>query len=136
MRSATLSGCGRARCARPRWPEMGEAAARHAFLALLERRIAVLDGAMGTMLQRHRLCEEDFRGARFADWSRDVRGNNDLLTLTQPQLVAQIHRDYLDAGADVVTTNTFNSSAISQADYGMQGLIAELNLCAAQLARR
>jgi 5-methyltetrahydrofolate--homocysteine methyltransferase len=115
---------------------MREPERKGAFLALLEERIVVLDGAMGTMLQRHRLREEDFRGARFADWPRDVRGNNDLLTLTQPQLVVQIHREYLEAGADVVTTNTFNSSAVSQADYGMQGLVAELNRCAAQLARR
>ena len=94
------------------------------FLQLLEQRIVVLDGAMGTMIQRHRLAEADFRGDRFAEWPIDLRGNNDLLTLTQPQVIAQIHREYLEAGADVITTNTFNSTAISQADYRMAGLVA------------
>jgi 5-methyltetrahydrofolate--homocysteine methyltransferase len=108
----------------------------NALLALLEQRIVVLDGAMGTMIQNRALCEADFRGDRFADWPKDLRGNNDLLTLTQPHLVAAIHREYLEAGADVITTNTFNSSAISQADYGLQGLIGELNLAAARLARQ
>ncbi len=106
-----------------------------ALRALLAQRIVVLDGAMGTMIQRHGLRETDFRGGRFADWPKDLRGNNDLLTLTKPELIAAIHREYLEAGADVITTNTFNSSAVSQADYGLQGLVGELNLAAARLAR-
>ncbi len=100
------------------------------------QRILVLDGAMGTMIQRHHLTEEDFRGERFADWPSDVRGNNDLLTLTQPQLIANIHRAYLEAGADILETNTFNSTTISQSDYDMQNLAAELNRAAAALARQ
>jgi 5-methyltetrahydrofolate--homocysteine methyltransferase len=107
-----------------------------AFVALLEQRLVIFDGAMGTMLQRHRLSEAQFRGERFAEWQRDLRGNNDLLTLTQPQIVEDIHRAYLDAGADVISTNTFNSTAVSQADYGMQSLVEELNFAAAQLARK
>ncbi|MCZ7565926.1 MAG: methionine synthase [Burkholderiales bacterium] len=103
--------------------------------ALLERRILVLDGAMGTMIQSHRLSEADFRGARFADWSRDLRGNNDLLSLTQPQVISAIHQAYLEAGADIIETNTFNSNAPSLADYGMETLAGELNLAAARLAR-
>ena len=107
-----------------------------ALRALLGRRIVILDGAMGTMIQRHALEEAQFRGRRFADWPCDLKGNNDLLTLTQPEIIAAIHRDYLDAGADVITTNTFNASPASQADYRMAGLIGELNLAAARLARR
>src|SRR5580698_2558085 len=107
-----------------------------AFTALLEQRIVIFDGAMGTMIQQHRCSEEQFRGERFKAWRSDVRGNNDLLTLTQPKIIADIHRAYLDAGADVISTNTFNSTAISQADYGMQDLVVELNLEAARLARR
>ena len=113
-----------------------QSSATKGFTALLERRIVVLDGAMGTMIQRHRFSEEQFRGGRFKDWRSDVRGNNDLLTLTQPQCIADIHRAYLDAGADVISTNTFNSTSISQADYGMQALVGELNLEAARLARQ
>ena len=82
--------------------------------------MVILDGAMGTMIQRHRLGEAEFRGTRFADWRRDLRGNNDLLTLTQPHIIAAIHREYLLAGADVITTNTFNSTAVSQADYQLE----------------
>jgi len=104
--------------------------------ALLERRLVIMDGAMGTMIQRHRLSEECFRGERFADWRTDLRGNNDLLVITQPQIIADIHRAYLDAGADIISTNTFNSTSVSQADYGMQALAPELNLAAAQLARQ
>src|SRR5271169_3396001 len=108
---------------------------RDAFAARLAQRLVILDGAMGTMIQRHRLSEEQFRGARFAQWQNDVRGNNDLLVLTQPQIIADIHRGYLAAGSDVISTNTFNSTAVSQADYGMQALVGELNLEAARLAR-
>jgi len=102
--------------------------------ALLREKILLLDGAMGTMIQRARLAEEDFRGARFRDWPRELRGNNDLLSLTQPRLVRDIHAQYLQAGADIIETNTFNSTAIALADYGMQSLARELNHAAARLA--
>jgi 5-methyltetrahydrofolate--homocysteine methyltransferase len=95
-----------------------------------------MDGAMGTMIQRHKLGEADFRGTRFADWRSDLRGNNDLLVITQPHIIAQIHRDYFLAGADIVSTNTFNSTPVSQSDYRMESLIGELNLTAARLARQ
>jgi len=107
-----------------------------AFRALLRERLVILDGAMGTMIQRHRLSETQFRAERFASWPTDLRGNNDLLVITAPQLIEAIHREYLGAGADVITTNTFNSNAISQADYRMESLVAELNLAAARTARR
>ncbi|NEM08288.1 methionine synthase [Geodermatophilus normandii] len=104
--------------------------------ALLQQRILVLDGAMGTAIQRDRPSEAGYRGERFADWPVDVQGNNDLLVLTRPELVAGIHREYLDAGADVIETNTFNATAISLADYGMSDLAREINVVAARLARR
>jgi len=108
---------------------------RHRQLrALLAERILVLDGAMGTMIQRERLDEAQFRGARFRDWPHDLRGNNDLLVLTQPDLIRGIHRQYLEAGADIIETNTFNSTAVSMADYGMERLVPELNFAAATLA--
>src|SRR5450432_3055359 len=107
-----------------------------AFAALLEQRMVIFDGAMGTMIQRHRFSEAQFRGERFKEWQTDLRGNNDLLSLTQPQVIADIHRAYLESGADVISTNTFNSTAVSQADYGMQALVGELNLEAARLARK
>ena len=113
-----------------------QSARAQAFLALLKQRLVIFDGAMGTMIQQQHLGEADFRGSRFADWSSDLRGNNDLLTLTQPQIIATIHRDYLLAGADVISTNTFNSSAVSQADYHMQSLVGEMNLAGARLARQ
>jgi 5-methyltetrahydrofolate--homocysteine methyltransferase len=106
------------------------------FRELLKRRLLLLDGAMGTMIQRHKLTESQFRGERFAAWPSDLRGNNDLLTLAQPQIIAEIHREYLLAGADMICTNTFNSNAASQADYGLEALVGELNLAAARLARR
>jgi 5-methyltetrahydrofolate--homocysteine methyltransferase len=102
--------------------------------ALLAERILVLDGAMGTMIQRERLTEAQFRGERFADWPHDLRGNNDLLVLTRPELIRRIHGEYLEAGADIIETNTFNSTSVSMADYGMQALVPELNRAAAQLA--
>ena len=102
---------------------------------LAAQRILIIDGAMGTMIQRHRLDEAGYRGERFADYGRDLRGNNDLLTLTRPDIVAAIHRDYFEAGADIVETNTFNSTTIAQADYGMEALVPELNYRAARLAR-
>src|SRR5512134_57728 len=101
---------------------------------LLREKILLLDGAMGTMIQRARLAEEDYRGARFRDWPRELRGNNDLLTLTQPRLVRDIHAQYLQAGADIIETNTFNSTAIALADYGMESLAREVNRAAARLA--
>jgi 5-methyltetrahydrofolate--homocysteine methyltransferase len=102
---------------------------------LLKTRILVLDGAMGTMIQRHKLDEAAYRGERFKDWPRDVKGNNDLLTLTQPDIIRGIHDAYLAAGADIIETNTFNSTTISMADYGMESLVAELNREGARLAR-
>ena len=102
--------------------------------ALLAKRILVLDGAMGTEIQAERLDEAQFRGERFRDWARELRGNNDLLALTQPRLIRDIHARYLAAGADIIETNTFNSTAVSLADYGMEGLVGELNLAAARLA--
>ncbi len=102
---------------------------------LLDERIVLLDGAMGTMVQRHKLDERAFRGERFREHGRDLKGNNDILTLSQPQIIAGIHRAYLDAGSDVIETNTFNSTSVSQADYGTQALVPELNYRAAHLAR-
>jgi 5-methyltetrahydrofolate--homocysteine methyltransferase len=103
---------------------------------LLDERILVLDGAMGTVIQSHRLDEAAYRGERFANWPRDLKGNNDLLVLTRPALIGEIHRQYLEAGADLIETNTFNASAPSQADYGMEEHVREINLAAAQIARR
>ncbi len=102
---------------------------------IVEERILLIDGAMGTMIQRHKLDEAGYRGERFRDYGRDIRGNNDLLTLTQPEIVAEIHRAYFEAGADIVETNTFNSTTVAQADYGMEALVPELNYRAARIAR-
>jgi 5-methyltetrahydrofolate--homocysteine methyltransferase len=98
-------------------------------------RILILDGAMGTMIQRYKLDEAGYRGARFKDHPRDLRGNNDLLVLTQPKIISEIHNAYLEAGADIIETNTFNAQAISQADYGLEGLAYEMNVAAAKIAR-
>ena len=106
-----------------------------ALLALLRERIVILDGAMGTMIQTYGLDEAGYRGAHFKRWPRDVKGNNDLLNLTQPHVIEAIHRQYLEAGADIIETNTFNSNAISMADYGMESLVPELNLAGAKNAR-
>ena len=103
--------------------------------AALRDRLLILDGAMGTMIQRHKFTESHYRGERFKDWPSDVQGNNDLLTLTQPEVISSIHRDYLVAGADLIETNTFNAQVISLADYGMEELAYELNFEAARLAR-
>ena len=105
------------------------------LLALARQRILILDGAMGTMIQRYKLEEADYRGTRFADWPSDVKGNNDLLLLTQPQIIREIHAQYLAAGADILETNTFNANSISMADYGMEALVYELNFEGAKLAR-
>ena len=101
-----------------------------------KKRILILDGAMGTMIQRHKLEEEDYRGEQFADWHCDVKGNNDLLVLTQPDIIYQIHCDYLEAGADIIETNTFNATTIAMADYDMQAQSRDINLAAAKLARK
>lgn len=101
----------------------------------LEKRILIIDGAMGTMIQRYKLNESDYRGERFKDWPSDIKGNNDLLCLTQPQIIKAIHKEYLEAGADIIETNTFNAQKISLADYGMQSLAYEINFAAAQLAK-
>src|SRR5882757_5399125 len=102
----------------------------------LSKRILIIDGAMGTMIQRHKLEENDYRGERFKDWPSDVKGNNDLLCLTQPDIIEGIHRQYLEAGADIIETNTFNSQAISLADYHMEELTYELNVAAARIAKK
>ena len=101
----------------------------------LQERILVIDGAMGTMVQRHKLTEEDFRGTRFANWHTDVKGNNDLLCITQPTIITGIHLQYLEAGADIIETNTFSSTSIAMADYDMQELAYELNVAAAKCVR-
>jgi 5-methyltetrahydrofolate--homocysteine methyltransferase len=106
-----------------------------ALSGLLRRRIVILDGAMGTMIQAYRLDEAGYRGQRFKDWGSDLKGNNDLLNITQPHLIQSIHRQYLEAGADIIETNTFNSTAISLADYKMAGLAFELNVAGAKNAR-
>lgn len=103
--------------------------------AQLNERILVLDGGMGTMIQGYRLSEEDFRGERFADWPCDLKGNNDLLVLSKPEVIAAIHNAYFEAGADIIETNTFNSTTIAMADYQMESLSAEINFAAAKLAR-
>ena len=102
---------------------------------LLNERILIIDGAMGTMVQRYKLQEADYRGERFKDWHTDVKGNNDLLCLTQPHIIKEIHKQYLQAGANIIETNTFNAQTISLADYDMQSLAYELNVAAAKVAR-
>jgi 5-methyltetrahydrofolate--homocysteine methyltransferase len=103
--------------------------------AALKRRIVLLDGAMGTMIQRYKLGEADYRGARFRDHTHDLKGNNDLLCLTKPEVIRAIHNAYLEAGADIIETNTFNATSIAQADYGLSAIVRELNVAAARLAR-
>jgi 5-methyltetrahydrofolate--homocysteine methyltransferase len=104
--------------------------------ALLSQRILVLDGAMGTMIQRHRLTEEDFRGARFKSHPKELRGNNDLLVLTRPDIILEIHNQYLEAGADIIETNSFSGTSIAQSDYALEPFVYELNFEAATLARK
>lgn len=116
---------------------MSDRSARHqAFLTALKQRILILDGGMGTMIQSYRLEEQDYRGKRFADWPSDVKGNNDLLILTRPDVIGAIEKAYLDAGADILETNTFNATQVSQADYGMESIVYELNVEGARLARK
>jgi len=107
----------------------------HIIEALLQKRILILDGAMGTMIQRHKLTEADYRGERFKDWHRDLKGNNDLLLLTKPEVIKGIHREYLAAGADIIETNTFGANATTLHAYGMESLNYELNVAGARLAR-
>lgn len=102
---------------------------------ILGRRIAIIDGAMGTMIQRYKLQEADYRGTRFKDWHCDLKGNNDLLSITQPDIIRAIHREYLDAGADIIETNTFSAQVISMADYDMQEISYEMNVASARVAR-
>jgi len=102
---------------------------------LLKQRILILDGAMGTMIQRYKLGETEYRGTRFADFERDVKGNNELLSLTQPQIISEIHEKYLAAGSDIIETNTFGATRVAQGDYRMEDLAAEMNLESARLAR-
>lgn len=103
--------------------------------SLLDSQIVILDGAMGTMIQRHKLDEADYRGERFKDWQLDVKGNNDLLCLTRPDIIKGIHKAYLEAGAQIIETNTFNAQRVSLADYEMQELAYEINVAAAKLAK-
>src|SRR5690554_471828 len=100
------------------------------------QRILILDGAMGTQLQNYKLTEDDFRGERFAKHPKNMKGNNDILSLTRPDVIEQIHRAYLDAGADIIETNTFNATSISQSDYGTEHLAREMNQQAAAIARK
>ncbi len=104
--------------------------------SLLRERILILDGAMGTMIQGYKLSEADYRGERFRDWPSDLKGNNDLLVLTKPEVIREIHEQYLEAGADILETNTFNGNRLSQADYGLEDYAAEIDSAAAQLARQ
>jgi len=99
-------------------------------------RILIIDGAMGTMIQRHKLGEADYRGAQFADWNQDVKGNNDLLSITKPEVIKEIHGAYLEVGADIIGTNTFNATTISMADYGMEAQAYDINVAAAKIARQ
>ncbi|HTN17295.1 MAG TPA: homocysteine S-methyltransferase family protein [Chitinophagaceae bacterium] len=108
---------------------------RETILQLLDNRIMIIDGAMGTMIQRHKLEEADYRGTEFKDWHLDLKGNNDLLCLTQPGIIEGIHKQYLDAGADIVETNTFNAQSVSLADYDMQQLADRINRAAVKVAR-
>ncbi len=102
----------------------------------LNKKILVLDGAMGTMLQRYKFTEEDYRGTRFANWPSPLKGNNDLLSITQPAAIAEVHRKYLSAGADIIETNTFSGTTIAMADYHMEDLVYELNFESAKIARK
>ena len=108
----------------------------HPLIQQLSQRILLLDGAMGTMIQGYKLDEKDYRGTRFADWPTDLKGNNDLLSLTQPDIISAIHRAYLQAGADIIETNTFNSTRVAMADYRMEDLAYEINVASAQLAKQ
>mgnify|MGYP003524705562 CR=1 FL=1 len=107
----------------------------HEVRDLLRERILILDGAMGTMIQRYKLDEAAFRGERFRNWTKDLKGHNDLLNVTRPDVIEAIHRQYLEAGADIIETNTFSSTRIAQADYHLESIVQDLNLAAARIAR-
>jgi 5-methyltetrahydrofolate--homocysteine methyltransferase len=107
----------------------------HPIHALLKERIFLLDGAMGTMIQSYKLQEADFRGKEFTNHPCDLKGNNDLLSITQPQVIKEIHQQYLEAGADIIETNTFNANGISMIDYQMDGLVYDMNLASARIAK-
>ncbi len=104
--------------------------------AATNERILIIDGAMGTMIQRYKLSEEDYRGKEFANWNQDVKGNNDLLSITKPEVIKEIHGSYLEVGADIIGTNTFNATTISMADYGMEAQAYDINVAAAKIARQ
>ena len=106
-----------------------------ALAGVLQQRIAIIDGAMGTMIQRYKLTEADFRGARFAGHAKDLKGNNDLLVMTRPDVIREIHAKYLAAGADLIETNTFGATSVAQEDYGLGHIAREMNLAAARIAR-
>ncbi|NNE56443.1 MAG: 5-methyltetrahydrofolate--homocysteine methyltransferase, partial [Flavobacteriales bacterium] len=106
------------------------------LLELARKKILILDGAMGTMIQRHKLGEEDFRNARLANHPDALKGNNDLLSITRPEIILDIHRQYFEQGADIVETNTFNANRISQADYGLENWVTEINYESAKLAKK
>ncbi|MDG1460794.1 MAG: homocysteine S-methyltransferase family protein, partial [Luminiphilus sp.] len=115
-----------------RFPNYSKASAT-ALITALEQRIMLIDGAMGTMIQEQSLVEADYRGERFVNHSLDLKGNNDLLTLTRPDVISMIHKTYLKAGADLIETNTFNATATAQADYQLESIVWELNREAARL---
>ena len=127
MRSVTRSVYVQSEWRRDRLMNMQQASKTEALMTSLDERILILDGAMGTMIQSYGLNEDDYRGERFADWPSDLKGNNDLLSLTRPDIIREIHSQFLEAGADIIETNTFNSNAPSMADYGMESLVTELN---------
>ena len=107
----------------------------HQIEKILEDRILFLDGAMGTMIQKYKLTEKEYRGERFENYEHPLKGNNDLLSITQPDIISEIHNQFLEAGADIIETNTFNSTSVSMADYHMENLVIELNIASARLAR-
>ena len=108
---------------------------KYDFSQLLNNRILVLDGAMGTEIQKLNLTENDFRGGLFADSTRELKGNNDILVLTQPEIIKNIHRAYLNAGADIIETNSFNASSVSMSDYGLERYVADINRAAVRVAK-
>src|SRR6218665_3110771 len=105
------------------------------IISELKKRILIIDGAMGTMIQRYKLEEKDYRGSRFKDWNSDLKGNNDLLSITQPQIIKDIHKSYIKAGAHIIETNTFNAQRVSMADYHMEDLAYEISETSARIAK-
>ncbi len=109
---------------------------KHSLQDIISQKILILDGAMGTMIQKHKLQESDYRGEKFKDHPKSQKGNNDLLSITKPEIIKAIHRQYLESGADIITTNTFNSNRISMSDYGMESLVYDMNLQSTHLAAK